>query len=222
MALTQYTDKIMISRNKILNKNCSWKKVGVSLGLIIFAGFLFSSIGGFGQADIFIDALLGGGSVQTSTFWSGEAWNLSSTAEDADLIVTGEVTDVSSAEWNTSDDLRPENITSKDIEGIHHYATINVNEMLKGSKKDRIRIRVNSGEVGRYSKMSSSTPKYREGEKVLVYVQRWQGHYETFNQKYGKFNLENEIITQDAPEGHSQRINITELIRQHREKYSTK
>lgn len=207
----------MKSKKKILN-NIEHKtlfRAGTALALVV--GF---TIVGFGNAGL-ITNLHGGGTVYTDAFWSADVWNLSNTAEESDLIVTGEVIHVSDAKWNNSKGLRPENITPEDVKSIYHNVVIDVNETIKGPDKNRVTIQVNTGKIGRYKRQKSSAPDYEEGEKVLVYIQKWQGHYQTFNQKYGKFNIEQKTITRNAPEKYQQEIDITALIDRQREKYAT-
>ncbi len=161
------------------------------------------------------------GAGQTSTFYSAQAWNLSNSAEKSDMIITGEVAEVRNAEWNTSSGERPEKITSEDIAGIHHEVVIDIEEVIKGPEKDRIELTVDTGQIGRYNVQSSSAAEYREGERVLVYVQKWKGHYQTFGQKYGKFNLDEEVISRDVNGPYKEEINLTRVIERQKRLYGS-
>ncbi len=189
-----------------------------SLILVLTAsGVYFSPI----DMGAWSQVILGEGSVQTSTFYSSQVWNLSNSAEKSDMIITGEVAQVKNAEWNTSDGKRPDNITSKDVAGIHHEVVINIDKVVKGPEKERIALRVDTGRIGRYNTQSSSAAEYHEGERVLVYVQRWRGHYQTFGQKYGKFNLDNKVIERNINGPYRETLNLTRVIERQKQLYGS-
>lgn len=196
------------------------KNLAISAALIIGIGAIGLHLSPI-DVGAWIQVLIGGGSVQTSTFYSSNVWNLSNSAEKSDIIITGEVTQVKNAEWNTSNGERPDNITSEDIASIHHNVVIDIEEVIKGPEKDRITLRVDTGRIGRYDIQSANAAKYQEGEKVLVYVQRWRGHYQTFGQKYGKFNLDNEVIEREVNGPYRETLNLTRVIERQKRLYGS-
>lgn len=190
------------------------------IGVILAGGFVAHF--GVDTSEKIVRVALGGGVSSTSSMiWHEDVHNLTHNANKSDFIVTGTVADVGGGKWGTPSGERPEGeIGLKEIEGIHHVVTIDVNETFKAPEKDRIRIRVNSGSKGLYLHENRYAPDYNEGEEVLVYVQRWEGNYETLNMKYSKFNIDQEVIRKpDAPEKFRQRIKVSELLGNLRERY---
>ncbi|PSH01952.1 MAG: hypothetical protein BRC27_00325 [Nanohaloarchaea archaeon SW_10_44_10] len=142
---------------------------------------------------------------ETSTIYFEQVHNATHQAQRADLIVTGTVEKVSEGKWGTANNQRPENITRENLRNIHHDVRIDVNETIKGKDRDLVTVRVDSGTVDGYTKNKPSAD-YDEGEKVLVFLYRWEGDYKTVADRYGKFDLSQE--------------DTSSLIEQLRERYN--
>ncbi|PSG98808.1 MAG: hypothetical protein BRC29_01625 [Nanohaloarchaea archaeon SW_7_43_1] len=156
----------------------------------------------------------------TRSLYSEQVHNATHQAQRADLIVTGTVEKVSDGKWSTPNNRRPENITNENLDNIHHDVRIDVNETIKGEDRDWVTVRIDSGTVDGYTNNKPSAD-YDEGEKVLVFLYRWEGNYKTVADNHGKFDLSKEIIDREnAPEKFQQSINTSSLIEQLRETYN--
>ena len=102
-----------------------------------------------------------------------------SMSKNADLIITGKVTQQSSS-WN-------ENQTR-----IYTQATIQVEEYLKGSNNSGpVIISYLGGEVGEVGEMYSHMPRFEDNEEVLVFLKKddKSTSYKVFNGEAGKINV---------------------------------
>jgi hypothetical protein len=102
-----------------------------------------------------------------------------SMSKNADLIITGKVTQQSSS-WN-------ENQTR-----IYTQATIQVEEYLKGSNNSGpVIISYLGGEVGEVGEMYSHMPRFEDNEEVLVFLKKddKSTNYKVFNGEEGKINI---------------------------------
>jgi len=187
-----------------------------TVGKILLTALIIAALGGF----VLIQNN-GITVVETRSLYSEQVNNATHQAQRADLIVTGTVEKVTEGKWDTANNRRPENITRENLDNIHHDVRIDVNETIKGKSRDSVTVRVDSGIVDGYIKNKPSGPDYEEGEKVLVFLYRWEGDYKTVADRYGKFDLSQEIINREnAPEKFQQSINTSSLIEQLRERYN--
>ena len=102
-----------------------------------------------------------------------------SMSKNADLIITGKVTQQNSS-WN-------ENQTR-----IYTQATIQVEEYLKGSNNSGpVIISYLGGEVGEVGEMYSHMPRFEDNEEVLVFLKKddKSTNYKVFNGEEGKINV---------------------------------
>jgi hypothetical protein len=102
-----------------------------------------------------------------------------SMSKNADLIVTGKVTQQNSS-WN-SDNTK-----------IYTEATIQVEEYLKGNNNgNSVVVRYLGGEVGDVGELYSHMPRFEKEEEVLVFLKRDNSNadYKVFNGEDGKINV---------------------------------
>lgn len=102
-----------------------------------------------------------------------------SMSKNADLIITGKVTQQSSS-WN------------EDNSRIYTLATIQVEEYLKGNNNSGpIVISYPGGEVGEVGEMYSHMPRFEDNEEVLVFLKKddKSTNYKVFNGEEGKINV---------------------------------
>jgi len=102
-----------------------------------------------------------------------------SMSKNADLIVTGKVTQQNSS-WN-SDNTK-----------IYTEATIQVEEYLKGNNNgNSVVVRYLGGEVGDVGELYSHMPRFENEEEVLVFLKRDNNNadYKVFNGEDGKINV---------------------------------
>ena len=102
-----------------------------------------------------------------------------SMSKNADLIITGKVTQQSSS-WN-------ENQTR-----IYTQATIQVEEYLKGSNNSgSVIVSYPGGEVGDVGELYSHMPRFEDNEEVLVFLKKddKSTNYKVFNGEEGKINV---------------------------------
>lgn len=107
---------------------------------------------------------------------SSEVENMS---KNADLIITGKVTQQSSS-WN------------EDNTRIYTRATIQVEEYLKGNNNSGpIIVSYLGGEVGEVGEMYSHMPRFEDNEEVLVFLKKddKSTNYKVFNGEEGKINV---------------------------------
>ena len=102
-----------------------------------------------------------------------------SMSKNADLIITGKVTQQSSS-WN------------EDNTRIYTRATIQVEEYLKGNNNSGpIIVSYLGGEVGEVGEMYSHMPRFEDNEEVLVFLKKddKSTNYKVFNGEEGKINV---------------------------------
>jgi len=102
-----------------------------------------------------------------------------SMSKNADLIITGKVTQQNSS-WN-------ENQTR-----IYTQATIQVEEYLKGSNNSgSVIVSYPGGEVGEVGELYSHMPRFEDNEEVLVFLKKddKSTNYKVFNGEEGKINI---------------------------------
>lgn len=100
-------------------------------------------------------------------------------SENADLIITGKVTNQSSS-WN------------KDKTRIYTQATIQVEEYLKGNNGNgSVVISYLGGEVGDVGEIYSHMPRFENKEEILVFLKKDEKNsdYKVFNGEDGKINV---------------------------------
>jgi len=102
-----------------------------------------------------------------------------SMSKNADLIITGKVTQQSSS-WN------------EDNTRIYTRATIQVEEYLKGNNNSGpVIVSYLGGEVGEVGEMYSHMPRFEDNEEVLVFLKKddKSTNYKVFNGEEGKINV---------------------------------
>ena len=102
-----------------------------------------------------------------------------SMSKNADLIITGKVTQQSS-NWN------------EDNTRIYTRATIQVEEYLKGNNNSGpIIVSYLGGEVGEVGEMYTHMPRFEDNEEVLVFLKKddKSPNYKVFNGEEGKINV---------------------------------
>jgi len=102
-----------------------------------------------------------------------------SMSKNADLIITGKVTQQSSS-WN------------EDNTRIYTRATIQVEEYLKGNNNSGpVIVSYLGGEVGEVGEMYSHMPRFEDNEEVLVFLKKDEKstNYKVFNGEEGKINV---------------------------------
>jgi hypothetical protein len=103
----------------------------------------------------------------------------------ADVIITGKVTQQSSS-WN------------QDKSRIYTYATIQVNEYLKGNEGGGpVVVRYLGGEVGDIGEQYSHMPSFEDQEDVLVFLKKNEtgSDYKVFAGEDGKISIINDPKT---------------------------
>jgi len=142
----------------------------------------------------------------SSNFYAESVYNTSSLAQQSDLVVTGEVSDIKTRFSEGNEIVR-------DVE-------IKIEEVLKGEEKNSLEVRAKGGKIGDYKSVSSTAPSFRQNEKVLLFLADMDRGYVVKGGEYGKLNIENGIIErEDIPEKYDQRLNLTELTDEIRSKY---
>lgn len=98
---------------------------------------------------------------------------------DADIIVTGKVTQKESS-WNDSKTR------------IYTRATVEVQDYLKGSDNSNlVEVRYPGGEVGEVGELYSHMPRFEENEEVLVFLKKEAKvkEYKVLNGEEGKIKV---------------------------------
>jgi len=104
---------------------------------------------------------------------------IESMSRNADLIVTGKVSDQTSG-WN-------ENKTR-----IYTQATIQVEEYLKGNNNgNSLVISYPGGEVGEIGELYSHMPRFEDNEEILVFLKKGtnSADYKVYNGENGKISV---------------------------------
>lgn len=125
----------------------------------------------------------------------------------ASLIVLGTVERIHPSRWNTSDGLRPPNVTIQTISPttiIFTDVDIKVNRYLKGSTSESVvRVRTLGGQVGQDSMIYSEEPEFQVSRSVIVFLtsedvmagQIGPTHYRVVGAIQGKFDIEGSRAT---------------------------
>jgi hypothetical protein len=106
---------------------------------------------------------------------------------DADLMVLGTV----------------DSVQSELVEGkIFSFATVSVNLKIKGEPEgtqDKIVVRFPGGTVGDVGMKVEDSPDYKQGEEVLLFLQKTktQLEYVTVGSSQGKFLMKNNIVVRE-------------------------
>jgi hypothetical protein len=127
---------------------------------------------------LFCILIIVGGFLSTS-FAQLTLSEVESMSKNADLIITGKVTQQNSS-WN-------ENKTR-----IYTQATIQVEEYLKGNNNSGpITVSYPGGEVGEVGEMYSHMPRFENNEEVLVFLKKDEKStsYKVLNGEEGKINV---------------------------------
>lgn len=157
--------------------------------------------------------------VKSDPLYSEQVFNITNKINKADLIIIGTVSNTGSGEL---DDPKKSysNLTMDEMNNIHHMVKIDIDKVLKGPEKTAVHVRVDTGKVGRYVKKQSSSPEYKEGQKVLVFLQKRKDTYHTLFGEHGYFSFEKQIIERNnAPPQFREKVNLTKLISKIEEKY---
>jgi hypothetical protein len=127
----------------------------------------------------FLCALIVIGGFFSASFAQLTSSEVESMSKNADLIITGKVTQQSSS-WN------------EDNTRIYTQATIQVEEYLKGNNNNGpIIVSYLGGEVGEVGEMYSHMPRFEDNEEVLVFLKKddKSTSYKVFNGEEGKINV---------------------------------
>jgi len=124
----------------------------------------------------FILIIVGG--FYSSAFAQLTSSEFKSMSKNADLIITGKVTQQNS-NWN-------ENKTR-----IYTTATIQVEESIKGNSQSLVEVRYPGGEVGDVGELYTHMPKFENNEEVLVFLKKDEKStsYKVLNGEDGKINV---------------------------------
>jgi len=99
-------------------------------------------------------------SIHFTVFAQEESVKIKKLSRDADVIVTGKVTQKESS-WNESKTR------------IYTRATLEVQEYLKGSDNSSlVEVRYLGGEVGEVGELYSHMPRFEDDEEVLVFLKK--------------------------------------------------
>ena len=130
----------------------------------------------------FILIIVGG--FYSSAFAQLTSSEFKSMSKNADLIITGKVTQQNS-NWN-------ENKTR-----IYTTATIQVEESIKGNSQSLVEVRYPGGEVGDVGELYTHMPKFENNEEVLVFLTKDEKStsYKVLNGEDGKINVINDPKT---------------------------
>ena len=107
------------------------------------------------------------------------SYEVESMSKNADLIITGKVKEQNS-NWNESKTR------------IYTYATIQVEEYLKGSNTgSSIVVSYPGGEVGDIGELYSHMPRFENNEEILVFLKKDERStgYKVFNGEEGKISV---------------------------------
>ena len=121
-------------------------------------------------------------------------------SENADVIITGKVTQQSSG-WN-------ENKTR-----IFTHATIQVEEILKGTGLNSVVVSYPGGEVGEIGELYTHTPKFDNNEEVLVFLKNDinSPNYKVLNGEDGKISVVSDIRTGEKITSQNIKLNSLKL-----------
>jgi hypothetical protein len=141
-------------------------------------------------------------SLHLTVFAQEEALKLKKLSKEADVIVTGKVTQKESS-WNDSKTR------------IYTRTTVEVEEYLKGSNQTSlVEILSMGGEVGEVGEIYSHMPRFEDKEEVLVFLRKdsKSEHYKVSNGEAGKIS----IFSDDKSEKKKTGLNVSlnELKRQ--------
>ncbi len=103
-------------------------------------------------------------------------------ARQADTIVVGTVTQQQSA-WDAQHTA------------IHTDVTVAVERMLAGTPVDTVTLRVAGGVVGRMGMRTSNDAVFRDGERVIVFLDTTTVPNSVVGMQQGKFTIEADLVT---------------------------
>jgi hypothetical protein len=118
-------------------------------------------------------------SIHFTVFAQEESVKIKKLSRDADVIVTGKVTQKESS-WNESKTR------------IYTRATLEVQEYLKGSDNSSlVEVRYMGGEVGEVGELYSHMPRFDDDEEVLVFLKKEAKikEYRVLNGEEGKIKV---------------------------------
>ena len=118
-------------------------------------------------------------------------------SEKSDVIITGKVTQ-QNASWNESKTR------------IYTYATIQVEEYLKGSNNENsIVVSYPGGEVGDIGEFYTHTPKFANNEEVLVFLKKDKSgsSFKVVNGEEGKLTVISDAKTGEKITSQNVRVN---------------
>jgi hypothetical protein len=111
------------------------------------------------------------------------AWTLEDFVANSNAVVAGTVTGV---------DVR----YNEDKTQIHSYVTIAIDQVIAGEAlPNPLVLDQLGGRVGRRVELIEGAPVYRQGESVLVFVEKVEDVYRTLGFYQGKYNLETDPDT---------------------------
>ena len=115
-------------------------------------------------------------------------------AAKADTIVVGTVTRQESA-WDT------------EHTAIYTDVTVVVERVLAGTSVDTVTLRIAGGTVGGMGMRTSNDPVFRDGERVIVFLDTTAVPSSVVGMQQGKFTVKDDLVTRaDEP------VNLEEFI----------
>ncbi|HAG08521.1 MAG TPA: hypothetical protein DCK87_03000 [Desulfotomaculum sp.] len=105
--------------------------------------------------------------------------DLGTLAAEADLILTGKVTNMKS-QWEGKK--------------IFTYVTVEAKDFLKGAKKTEITIKVPGGTVGETACRVSHSPSFKKGEEVFLFLRTKDGCFEVAGAHQGKYTVKDKQV----------------------------
>lgn len=98
---------------------------------------------------------------------------------EASIIVYGRVLSVESV-WENPGKI-PGNINT--------FIDVQVLEAVKGNSEDRISVRQMGGKIGEFEDVIVGTPRFREGEEVLLFLVQHEGYWEIHSIALGAYRI---------------------------------
>jgi hypothetical protein len=113
------------------------------------------------------------------TFALVEQKSLDDLADEADVVVLGEVTDITSYQ---------------DDDGIYTIVTLEVEQAIKGETGQEVEVRVPGGEVNGIGLWVEDAPIFQTGERVVVFLEETNAALEVCGWSEGKFTIEGDRV----------------------------